>query len=138
VFILDGNVISELWKPNPNPHVVAWIARTPAYICAPVLAELQEGAEAVSRPARRAEINARIDELVREAGEFLLDWDTETARTWGRLQHSAEVKPKPQPLWDSLLDALAVRHGATVATRNTRDFRHAATFNPWTSREQRR
>jgi len=34
-------------------------------------------------------------------------------------------------LWDSLIDALAVRHGATVATRNEEDFRHAETFNPW-------
>jgi len=34
-------------------------------------------------------------------------------------------------LWDSLIDALAVRHGATVATRNEEDFRHAKTFNPW-------
>ncbi len=24
-FILDANVVSELWKPNPNPNVLAWI-----------------------------------------------------------------------------------------------------------------
>jgi len=26
---------------------------------------------------------------------------------------------------------LALRHGYVVATRNTKDFRHAKTFNPW-------
>lgn len=102
------------------------------------MAELQEGAEASPSPRRRAELNARIDELLTECRDLILQWDAETARTWGRLQLSAEVKRKPQALWDSLLDALAVRHGATVVTRNTGDFRHAATFNPWTGREHRR
>jgi len=31
----------------------------------------------------------------------------------------------------SLIDAMAVRYGCTVATRNEKDFRHADTFNPW-------
>jgi hypothetical protein len=33
-------------------------------------------------------------------------------------------------LLDSI-DAMAVRHGYSIATRNTKDFRHAQTFNPW-------
>jgi len=49
-------------------------------------------------------------------------------------QHSPEVKRQPQSLWDSLIDALAVRHGYAVATRYTKDFRHAKTFNPWASK----
>jgi predicted nucleic acid-binding protein len=40
----------------------------------------------------------------------------------------------PQQLWDILLDAMAVRYGATIATRNAADFRHAKTFNPWKSK----
>jgi len=33
-------------------------------------------------------------------------------------------------LW--VIDAMAVHYGATIATRNTKDFRHAQTLNPWT------
>jgi len=29
---------------------------------------------------------------------------------------------------------MAVRYGATIATRNAADFRHAKTFNPWKSK----
>jgi hypothetical protein len=29
------------------------------------------------------------------------------------------------------LDAFLETHGATVATRNVKDFRHAKNFNPW-------
>jgi predicted nucleic acid-binding protein len=50
---------------------------------------------------------------------------------WGRLKHSPEVKRQPQALWDSLIDAMAVTLDATIATRNTEDFRHARTFNPF-------
>jgi toxin FitB len=131
-FILDNNIVSELWKPRPNPKVIDWLMNNEWFLPVPVLAEIQEGAQASPSPARRSELNDKLDELVAEYGEALLDWDAETARTWGRLRHSPEVKRRPQPLWDSLLDALAVRHNAVIVTRNRADFRHAKTFDPWT------
>jgi len=45
-FIPDSNVLSELWKPNPNPNVVAWVESADWYLPAPVIAEMQEGASA--------------------------------------------------------------------------------------------
>jgi hypothetical protein len=46
-----------------------------------------------------------------------------------------EVKRKPQSLWDSLIDAMAVRQGVKIASRNHRDFRHSVVFDPWTGKE---
>jgi predicted nucleic acid-binding protein len=46
-----------------------------------------------------------------------------------------QVKRQPQALWDSLIDAMAVRNDLIVATRNGKDFRHAKTFNPYNSRD---
>ena len=132
-YLLDNNVLSEWWKPNPDPNVVAWIESADWLVPAPVIAEIQEGAEASPSEARKVQINSRLDEFLRDFEGLVMDWDAETARTWGRLKHSAEVKRQPQPLWDSLLDAMAVRYGATIATRNAADFRHAKTFNPWKS-----
>jgi predicted nucleic acid-binding protein len=131
-YLLDNNVLSEWWKPGPDPKVVEWIESADWYVPAPVIAEIQEGAEATASAARKVQINSRLDDFLRDYEGLVLDWDAETARVWGRLKHSSEVKRKPQPLWDSLIDAMAVRHGMTVATRNTGDFRHAQTFNPWT------
>lgn len=134
-FLLDNNVLSELWKVQPDATVLAWIENAEWFLPAPVIAEIQEGAEAAPSTARKTEINARLNEFLRSHGALVLDWDAETARTWGRLRHSPEVKRKPQPLWNSLLDAMALRYSAVIATRNTADFRHATTFNPWTSTE---
>ena len=132
IYLLDNNVLSELWKPAPDAAVVKWLHSAEWFLPVPVLAEIQEGAEATPNTARRLEITRRLDAFLEAFGQTVLDWDAETARTWGRLRHSPEVKRRPQPLWDSLIDAMAVRHGATVATRNKADCRHATTFNPWT------
>jgi predicted nucleic acid-binding protein len=72
-----------------------------------------------------------LDNIMTQFAGAVMDWDAESARIWGRLKHSPEVKRQPQALWDSLIDAMAVRLDATVATRNEKDFRHAKTFNPW-------
>jgi hypothetical protein len=130
-YLLDNNVLSEIWKPKPDAHVLTFLNEAEWYIPVPVIAEIQEGAEACPSAARKIEINSRLDIFLRRNAAVILDWDSETARIWGRLKHSLEVKRQPQSLWDSLIDALAVRHGFSVATRNTKDFRHANTFNPW-------
>ncbi len=129
IYLLDNNVLAELWKPVPSAAVVAWCEQAEWFVPVPVIAEIQEGAEASPSPKRRVEINARLDDFLDTSA--VLTWDADTARVWGRLKHSPEVKRQPQPLWDSLLDAMAVRYGATVATRNAKDFRHAQTFSPW-------
>jgi predicted nucleic acid-binding protein len=132
IYLLDTNVLSEWWKPNSDPKVVAFLEGDAEwFLPAPVIAEIQEGAELAAKPARRVEINSRLDTFLGIYPQAVLPWDTETARTWGRLNYSAEVKLKPQSLWDSLIDAMAVRYHATIATRNRADFRHATTFDPW-------
>jgi predicted nucleic acid-binding protein len=131
IYLLDNNVLSEIWKPQPDTRVVTFLNEAEWFVPVPVIAEIQEGAEAAPSAARRIEINSRLDIFLRRNAAVILDWDTETARVWGRLKHSPEFKRKPQSLWDSLIDALAVRHGYAIATRNEKDFRHASTFNPW-------
>ena len=116
---------------SPGPAVLVWFETAEWFLPVPIIAEIQEGAEAAPSPARRAAINGRLDAFLREHSVLVVAWDAETSRTWGKLKHSAEVKRRPQSLWDSLIDAMAVRHRATVATRNTADFRHAKTLNPW-------
>lgn len=130
-FLLDNNILSELWKPKPDIKIVRWIEESDWRIPTPIIAEIQEGAEACPSPSRKIAINAALDAFLMDFGGLVVDWDAETSRVWGRLRHSSEVKRKPQPLWDSLIDAMAVRYGMTIATRNKNDFRHAKTFDPW-------
>ena len=130
-YLLDTNVLSEWWKPAPDPGVVNFIETAEWFVPAPVIAEIQEGAEAIAGTARKIQINARLDDFIRDFEGLVLTWDAGCARTWARLKHSNEVKRQPQALWDSVIEALAVQGGHVIATRNEKDFRHAQTFNPW-------
>lgn len=132
-FLLDSNIISELWRNDPEPKVLEWLGSAEWLIPVVIIAEIQEGAESAPSLARREEISRHLAGFLREFSSLVLDWDSETALVWAKLRHSPEVKRQPQALWDSLIDAMAVRHGAIVATRNTSDFRHATTFNPWSN-----
>jgi toxin FitB len=116
------------WK---CPIVDEWIYSAEWLIPVVVVAEIQEGAESAPPRARREEITRRLGDFLAQFSTLVLDWDADTALVWAKLRHSPEVKRQPQALWDSLIDAMAVSHGATVATRNVDDFRHAVTFNPW-------
>jgi predicted nucleic acid-binding protein len=131
-FLLDSNVVSELWKPHPSEKVVSWINSAEWLIPVVVIAEIQEGAELAPTTARRTQINQRLDDFLRDSSGLIMDWDAETARTWARLRHSREVKIQPQSLWDSLIDAMAIRYGMPIASRNHMDFRHSEVFDPWT------
>ncbi len=115
-FLLDSNVVSELWKPHPSENVLSWISSAEWLIPVVVIAEIQEGAEMAPTTARRTEINRRLDDFLRESHGLTVAWDAETARTWALLRHSPEVKRQPQSLWDSLIDAMAVRYGTKIAS----------------------
>ena len=133
MYLLDTNVISEICSPEPSERVLAWLdGALDVYLPAPVIAELQYGADSVKIPAKRISLNAALDNIVENYQGYIIPWETEAARAWGRLQFSEAARRQPQALWDSLIDAMGVLHGAVIITRNTDDFRHACTFNPWT------
>lgn len=129
--LIDTNVLSELWKLQSEPAVIAFLDSVEWFVPVSVSAEIQEGAEAAPSDKKKIDINARLDVFLRDHSKTMMDFDTEDARVWGRLKHSQEVKRQPQALWDSLIDAMAVRRQFIVITRNQKDFRHAATVNPW-------
>jgi predicted nucleic acid-binding protein len=55
-FLLDTNVVSEWVKPQPNPHVVAWLAEVDedrVFLSVASLAEIRQGVELMSAGKRR-------------------------------------------------------------------------------------
>jgi predicted nucleic acid-binding protein len=126
IYLLDSNVLSEMWKPQPDSAVVNWFFSAEWFLPSPVIAEIQEGA------ATGTESKVRKHHQDFQPGSDGLGCgnrpDVRPVETF-----SGGETP-PQQLWDILLDAMAVRYGATIATRNAADFRHAKTFNPWKSK----
>lgn len=136
-YLLDTNVVSEPRKPEPSPHVMAWLAATPAadkLISVLTVGELRKGA-AQLRARGRAVTAAKLDDWIESAlttfSDRVIGIDQPIAEHWGRLQSG-----DPLPAVDSLIAATALVHGWTVATRNTRHFERCGVpaVNPFTTR----
>jgi predicted nucleic acid-binding protein len=58
-------------------------------------------------------------------GQFrdrIAGWDLETAMATGRLRAKRESIGRPISVQDAMIAAICLANGATLATRNTRDF----------------
>lgn len=71
---------------------------------------------------------AYFDGLLQTFSGRILPYDTEASLICARM-HS----PDPKSLRDSMIAAVAIRHGYRLFTRNTRDFELTGVklFNPW-------
>lgn len=58
IYILDNNVVSELFKPVPDSNVIEWLSTNDYLIPAPMVAEIQEG---IDRVAKGSLANAVLD-----------------------------------------------------------------------------
>ena len=137
-YLLDTNVLSELRRKQPDPHVVAWFAQRATqslFLSVLTLGEIRKGIERLdashTHAARRHSLN---DWLEQDLPTFflgrLLAVDAGVADRWGRLQALAG---RPLPAIDSLLAATALQHQLTLVTRNVKDFADMGVglINPW-------
>ena len=133
-FLLDTNVISEIRKSSPNPHVRAWYrqqATAEAYVSALALGGIRQGIERVRpRDVKQAEALQRwLDGLLTAYRDRILPVTTEVAQAWGRLNASNQ----PLPVIDGLMVATAVVHRLTFVTRKVGDVARAGVpvLNPF-------
>jgi len=126
MIVLDTNVVSEMWRPEPDRSVAAWFKSQPAdnlYLCSPVLAELRFGAERLDVGSRRDRLRASIDHLEHHGyrGRILFLDGTAAAELCG-LAAKRERAGRRMGLMDALIAAIARSNDATLATRDVEDF----------------
>lgn len=134
-YLLDTNVVSEPLKKRPHTRVLAFLRQLKvgeAYLSALTLGELAQGV-ARAPEARRPTLVAWLSELKESFSGRILPLDAEVMEIWGELTGKALVEGRPLSPLDAMLAATALRHGLTLATRNTEDFRHLPVplLNPW-------
>jgi len=135
-YLLDTNVLSEVFKKNPNKGVIEWLSRTnedEQFISVFTLAEIQKGISKLERSKRRNEMQLWFNQARTRYHSRILSFAPGTAEIWGRLVGEMERHGRILPLIDSFIAALAIEHSLTVVTRNTGDFDSAkvTTLNVW-------
>ncbi|KND60592.1 VapC toxin protein [Candidatus Burkholderia verschuerenii] len=137
MIVLDTNVISELWKAEPNPGVRRWIdaqAIETLYLSAITVAELRYGLVTMPDGKRRAIYVQRLEqEVLSTFANRVLPFDLEASKTYAELMARAKSEGKAIAKADGYIAATAVAHGLMVATRDTGPFQASGleVINPW-------
>lgn len=137
MIVIDTNVISELWKIEPDANVLAWIdaqAIETLYLSAITVAELRYGLAAMPEGKRRTIYQERLEhEVLPSFAGRVLPFDLDASRAYSELMARARARGKAIGNADGYIAATAAAHGLMIATRDTSPFEAAElnTINPW-------
>lgn len=138
MILIDTNVVSEPWKPAPDPRVLAWIdaqAVETLYLSAVTIAELRFGIAAMPGGKRRDILHRRLENEVLPLFEGrILPFDLEASQAYAALMSRARQAGRAIGMADGYIAATALAHDLLVATRDTAPFTAAGlgTIDPWT------
>jgi hypothetical protein len=137
MIVLDTNVISELFRPVPERKVLHWIGGQGAdqlFTTAISEAEIFRGIEFMPAGRRRADLLAATEAYFRDdlAGR-ILSFDSAAARRFAAISAIRKRKGLPVKELDIQIAAVVWTLGASLATRNTKDFEMSGItmINPW-------
>jgi len=123
IYLLDTNtcIVYLRGRSEQVTQAMRQVQADDIALCAIVVAELYEGAH---RSAQQAHNLARVAEFV--ARFIILPFDTAAAEIAGR--HGADLAARGMPIGahDLQIAAIALAHGLTLVTHNTREFSRVA------------
>lgn len=125
MILLDTNIISEVTKSAPDPIVQEWLARQPEidlYLCDVVLMEQSYGAERFWLRTQSRRYHEISERLLKIYGGRILAADRVAFIETGKLRARREAIGRPIGVQDAMIAAICLSHGATLATRNVKDF----------------
>ncbi len=137
MIVLDTNVLSELMRTEPSAQVVSWVdAQDTEELAttAVTLGELLYGVARLPDGTRRDVLEQAITDLAEEefAGRVLA-YDAAAAERYADVVAGRERQGRPISAADGQIAAICLATGATLATRNVRDFEDTGVpvIDPW-------
>jgi len=136
-WLLDTNVLSEWRRLRPDERVVRWLSAQPLellHVSVVTFAEIRLGMELVNDAARRLELNDWLEHKLRPMFEDrVLDLDEDVVLKWRLILEEGRKRGHTYSEPDALIAAIALHHGLTVVTRDTREYEIARVpvLNPW-------
>ena len=137
MIVLDTNVISEVFKPQPDLNVVAWLETFNGDIAITTitLAEILAGVRRLPDGHRKSMLVAGIDRAIQPYRDTnaILAFDESAAEHYASIVASRERSGAPITMADAQIAAICRSRQAVCATRNTKDFAGTGVvlINPW-------
>lgn len=136
-YLLDTCVISELIKKNPNHKVSTWVSKTAEntlFISLLTIGEIHKGIEKLPQSKKKEYLHNWVNfDLKERFKNRIINFDIETATTWGKIQAQSEIMGKAMPAIDGQIAATGICYNLIVVTRNTSDMEISGVslHNPW-------
>jgi predicted nucleic acid-binding protein len=130
-YLVDTNVLSELFRRTPNPGVEAWAGQVGRVRLS--IVTLEEICYGLSwKPNPR--VLARFEKIIEEHCDILPATEA-IARRSGALRGQLQALGKTRSQADMLIAATAAVHGLTLVSRNIEDFEGCgiSVLNPFSS-----
>lgn len=126
MILLDTNVISEPLKASSDPKVVAWINAQnieTLYLSTIGLAELRFGIAVLPEGKRKDVLHSSLEQRVLPLFEGrILSFDISASQAYATLRSRARVAGQAIAPADGYIAAIAMTHGLSIATRDTKPF----------------
>jgi predicted nucleic acid-binding protein len=136
MIVFDTNVASELMKATPDEAVLRWYeAQRPKglYTTAITVAEIRLAIERLPAGRRKTRLSEQVGEVFQDCVDAILPFDAYAAGLYAELAVGRERLGLPIGSSDAKIAAICRLVGATLATRNTKDFAETGVHlvNPW-------
>ena len=137
MIILDTNVLSALMQAQPDTVVINWLDAQPAeiiWISSITLFEARYGLNLLPEGQRKTTLLGRLEEIVQtDLANRIVVFDVHAAGKAAELAAQRKSRGRPVDMRDTFIAGVAMAHGATLATRNTKHFEDLPTpvVNPW-------
>ncbi|MCY1204519.1 Toxin FitB [compost metagenome] len=121
-WLLDTNIVSEAMRPRPEVTVMDNLARYEGELAipAPVWHELRFGWLRMPDGQRKDAVGRFVQDVVGTLP--VLPYDAAAARIHAELRQARERSGFTLPFVDGQIASVAIAHGLTLVTRNTKDF----------------
>jgi plasmid stability protein stbB len=136
MIILDTSVLSEVFRPHPDTRVTIWLESLAddVAITAITLAELLAGVRRLPNGRRRETLSTAVNTTVQTYRSTRVPaFDSSAAEHYATILAAREHAGLPISMADAQIAAICRAHGASCATRDTKDFAQTGIelINPW-------
>jgi predicted nucleic acid-binding protein len=135
VIFADTNVVSETAKLEPDRMVARWIRQHDAELClsSVVIGEIAFGIARVRPDERSIRLSGFMGETLRRFAGRIYSFDRDAALIYGEVMGETMRRGRGLSDTDGMIAAIALRHGASLATRNIAHFTQIGLVivNPW-------